>query len=179
MQTQTIASAISTLSGLLSEPEVSFEGLAALHTARDQIDELFQDYAAELRSNPATEGTWRAVAAAMSSSTPETPTPCPDARVTAFWDTHATAFTWDFLPMTMVHDVYSDWMHRNHPSEHPLSRHAFSRRLRGALPACGAWRYTRSRSGNLMRGCDLLAQRAGWCHDGSNDAVYGLRRRGA
>lgn len=180
MHTQSIASAITALSGMLSEPEASFEGLAALHEVRQQIDDLFGAYAAELRADPTTEPVWRAVAAAMSHSPSTKPSQtCRDARVEAFWSSHSDAFTWDFLPMEMVHEVYTDWMRDNHPAEHPLPTRTFSKRLRQLLPECGAWRYTRSRAGSLMRCCEPLALKVGWRHDGSDAAMYGLRRQSA
>jgi len=174
MRTQTIASAISTLSGLLSEQQTSFDGLAALNDVRQQINDLFDEYATELRSDPAAEPIWRAVSAALKG--PATSNRI--CRVQAFWDEHSEKFEWDFLPMEMVHTVYSTWAQRNYPTETPLEKRAFTRRLREALPECSPWQYSRSRPGTLMRSSDPLARAVGWHHDGSDAAIYGLRRQG-
>jgi hypothetical protein len=180
MQTQTIATAISSLSGLLAEPEASFEGLATLHSVREQINELFDTYAAGLRADPSTEPMWNAIAAAMSSSSnAKTSRTCHESRVETFWAEHAEQFTWDFVPMQVVHEIYVDWMHRRHASEAVLNRTAFSKQLRQTLPDCGAWRYTRARTGALMRTHEPLAQKVSWRPDDSNAAIYGLRRRAA
>lgn len=81
--------------------------------------------------------------------------------------------------MSFLHEVYLEWMNERHRREEPLSRYTFSRRLRAQLDenGCRAWRYARSRPGQLLRCSDPLAERIGWCHDGTNDAIYGLRRR--
>lgn len=180
MHTQTIASTIATLSGLLAEPKASFDGLAALHTAREQLTATFDAYADELRTSSATAAQWDAIAAAMgvTGSTPSRS--CRDQLlVEQFWRDHADRFTWDFLPMELIHELYAAWIARRHRGVTPLSKNAFTRRLRTILPDCGTWRYTRSRPGALMRGTDPLVQSASWCHDGTDDAIYGLRRRGA
>lgn len=174
MRTQMIASAISTLSGLPSEQQTTFEGLSALNDVREQINELFDGYATELRSDPAAEPIWRAVSAAMTSPV----TTNRISRVEAFWGEHSEKFAWDFLPMEMVHMVYTTWASRNFPAEIPLAKRAFTRRLRAALPECSPWQYSRSRPGAMMRCSDPLARAVGWRHDGSDAAIYGLRRQG-
>ena len=180
MQTQTIATAISSLSGMLAEPEASFEGLATLHAVREQINELFDTYAADLRADPSIEPMWNAIAAAMGTySSQKTSRFCRDTRVEAFWGEYAERFTWDFVPMEVVHEIYTDWMRRRHPSEGVLARTAFSKRLRQALRDCGAWRYTRARTGARTRIHEPLAQKVSWRPDDSNAAIYGLRRRAA
>lgn len=187
MQTPTIAAAISSLSGLLTAPEPTFEGLATLHGVREQINELFDTYAAELRADPSVEPMWNAIAAAMStpaatsigSSIPSASKSCHELRVEAFWGEHAEQFTWDFVPMEVVHEIYADWMGRRHPEEAVLTKAAFSKRLRKALPECGAWRYTRARTGVIMRVHEPLAQKVSWRPDGTNAAIYGLRRHAA
>jgi hypothetical protein len=179
MQTQTIATAISSLSGLLSEPAASFEGLATLHDVREKINDLFDSYAAELRADPNTAPMWNAIAAALPRPAHATSAaPSHDARVEAFWREHSEQFTWDFVPMEVVHEIYTDWMRRQHPSADQLTRLAFSRSLRRILPGRGAWRYTRARAGALARVDEPLARGVDWRPDG-NAAVYGLRRQAA
>lgn len=63
------------------------------------------------------------------------------------------------------------------PHEATLSKTAFTRRVKAASIDSGKWIYTRSRPGSLMQAAEPLANRASrWSHDGSDDAVYGLRR---
>lgn len=100
-------------------------------------------------------------------------------RVEAFWGEYAERFTWDFVPMEVVHEIYTGWMRRRHPSEEVLTRTAFSKLLRQILPDCGDWRYTRARTGALTRVHEPLAQKVSWRPDDSNAAIYGLRRRAA
>jgi len=177
MQTQTIAIAISSLSGLLSEPKASFEGLTTLHGVREQISDLFDSYAAELRADPDTAPMWDAVAAALPHPSSATvATPSPDAHVAAFWREHSDQFTWDFVPTVVVHEIYIDWMRRRHPSADQLTRLAFSRALRLILPGRGAWRYTRARIGALARVDEPLARGVKW-RPGGSAATYGLRRQ--
>lgn len=166
MQTPTIAAAISSFSGLLTAPEPTFEGLATLHGVREQINELFETYASELRADPSVEPMWNAIAAAMSTpsaaSIPSASKSCHELRVEAFWGEHVEQFTWDFVPMEVVHEIYSDWMRRRHTDEAVLTKAVFSKRLRKALPECGAWRYTRARTGVIMRVYEPLAQEVSW-----------------
>lgn len=180
MQTQTVATAISSLSGLLSEPEASFEGLATLHGVREQINDLFDSYAAELRADPSTAPMRNAIAATMPHpSRTASAAPSHDSRIEEFWREHADQFTWDFVPMEVVHEICTDWMRRRHQSEIALTRAAFSRSLRRTLPGCSTWRYTRARAGALARIHEPLAENVSWRPDGSNPAIYGLRRQAA
>lgn len=184
MHTQAIASLISALSSLLPEQSASFEGLAALHGAREQLSTLFDDYAEDLRSTPEGAQVWAAVASTFDptrgAAGTRTDSRCRESTlVESFWDVHADQFQWDFLPMEVLHELYTDWMNRRHCDEQPLSKASFSRRLRQVLPDCGQWRYSRSRPGTLMRRNDPLAQQTRWRHDGSDAAIYGLRRHGS
>lgn len=63
------------------------------------------------------------------------------------------------------------------PRESTLSKTAFTRRVKAAAIDSGKWIYSRSRPGSLMDAAEPLAIRAQhWSHDGSDDAIYGLRR---
>lgn len=185
---QTLGQVIAGLSSLIAEDAPSMEGLVALHEAREAINALFTDYSLQLRDSEATQSQWPAMRAALAVTdgrAAESGCRADDAaeqrenqRVKSFWNAHESAFIWDFLPMTFLHEVYLEWMDERHRRETPLTRYAFSRRLRSQLDenGCRAWRYSRSRPGQLLRCSDPQAERIGWCHDGTNDAIYGLRR---
>lgn len=186
---QTLGQVIAGLSSLIAEDTPSMGGLVALHDAREAINALFTDYSIQLRDSEATQSQWAAMRAALLvTDGPAIERECragdaaeqrENQRLKSFWNTHESTFIWDFLPMSFLHEAYLEWMNERHHREMPLSRYTFSRRLRAQLEesGCRAWRYARSRPGQLLRCTDPLATRIGWCHDGTNDAIYGLRRR--
>lgn len=188
---QTLATAIRRLASLDPEQPTSFDDLVALNVARECINELFSDCVDELSVDPASMPLWAAIASAIdlsapagaskrkSHSTASGPDSRAEARVAKFWGTFAERFAWEFLPTEFLHALYVSWMEARHPMEHALSKPAFTRRLRAALAVSDRWLYTRARPGSLMNAVEpLAAQLTGWVHDGSDDAIYGLRRSG-
>jgi hypothetical protein len=188
-----IATAIASLSALDPERAASLDDLVALNIARECVNELFSAYVEELSADPAATPLWAAIASAIELSAPpalrstrkphgapstaSTPQARADARVAKFWDTFAGRFTWDFLPVSFLHALYASWMTESYPREAVFSKPAFSRRLRAAATASGDWVYTRSRPGCLMTAAEPLTDRVpSWSHDGSDAAIYGLRR---
>lgn len=182
--------AIEQLSLLRPDQPATFDDLVALNTARECIDKLFRDYIDELSSDPRTAAVWSAVGSAVkmtSKPAPGTRTSygqhttdaLPNRRIRSFWDTHAKRLTWDFLPFDFVHALYVQWLGATYPMDAPVSRETFPRRLKAVATASGEWNHTRSRPGSLMNAAEPLAERLpGWSHDGTNRAIYGLRRSG-
>lgn len=189
---QTLAEVLSELSGLISEPRASFDGLIALNAARESIDVLYTAYVNELSRGDETAPVWDAIATAVSVSSSGADSaalgkPCNAAasstthdrkRINDFWADHSQQFQWDFLPMNFLYELYFQWMREQVPNEAPLNRHTFTRRLKSMLDDNDRWTYQRSRPGCLMREREPLAQRVGWRHDGTDAAIYGLRRSG-
>lgn len=187
--TQAIATTIRHLTNVNSEGPASFDDLVALNSARDCINQLFSDCVDELGADPASEPLWTAIASALELSAPVSSRKPygsqstaaqgsrADTRVAKFWDTFADQFAWDLLPTGFLHALYGHWMAERFPREATLSKTAFTRRVKAAAIDSGKWSYTRSRPGSLMDAAEPLAKLASrWSHDGSDDAIYGLRR---
>lgn len=189
---QTLAEVLSELSGLISEPQASFDGLIALNAARESIEELYGAYIRELSRGDDTAPVWDAIATAVSASssgagsasagmscgTPTSSAMHDRKRITDFWADHSGQFQWDFLPMNFLYELYIQWMREQFSTEAPLNRHTFTRRLKTMLDDNDCWTYQRSRPGSLMVSREPLCQRVGWHHDGTDAAIYGLRRAG-
>ena len=68
-------------------------------------------------------------------------------------------------------------MHAEFPTDTPLLKKAFTRRIKTVATASGEWLYTRSRPGLMMSAAEPLTARAhGWTRDRSEKPQYGLRR---
>lgn len=186
-----LATAIGRLTGLNPERPVSFDDLVALNVARECVNALFNDCVDELSVDPEAMPLWAAVASAIELSAPTASSKhkAPSsgiaaagagARVVKFWDTFAERFAWDFLPTEFLHALYAQWMEARHPMELALPKTTFTRHLKAVLANSDSWFYTRSRPGSLMSADEpLMAHLTSWQHDGSYDAIYGLRRNGA
>ena len=168
--------------------------LAALSAARDCIDELLRTCVAELRADPLNATSWPAIAAALSSASASAAqkrdgakppaaaaawlaNSTADGQILAFWQAFAELFRWDFLPVDFLHALYADWMSEGFPTDTPLLKKAFTRRIKTVATASGEWLYTRSRPGSMMDAAEPLTARVtGWTRNRSDDAQYGLRR---
>ena len=68
-------------------------------------------------------------------------------------------------------------MSEGFPTDTPLLKKAFTRRIKTVATASGEWLYTRSRPGSMMDAAEPLTARVtGWTRNRSDDAQYGLRR---
>ncbi|WP_160141083.1 primase-like DNA-binding domain-containing protein [Cryobacterium shii] len=100
-----------------------------------------------------------------------------DGQILAFWQAFAELFACDFLPVDFLHALYADWMSQEFPTDTPLLKKAFTRRIKTVATASGEWLYTRSRPGSMMDAPEPLTARAhGWARDRSEKPQYGLRR---
>jgi Poxvirus D5 protein-like len=184
---QTLSTAIGELGCLSFDKPASLDELTALSVARDCIDQLLHSCVDELRTHPQLAHSWSAIADALgSTSTSATrqlftsPQVLANKQVLSFWRAFAERFAWDFLPAGFLHALYTQWLSTAFPEDTPLSRETFTRRLKAVAIASGEWIHTRSRPGSLMNAAEPLAtQLPHWTRDGSNDAVWGLRRIGA
>lgn len=169
----------------------------ALNTVRETVNALFASCVEELGADPAAEDLFKAVGAALELQAPQRkqrgttrtaygwqadagPGSTSDLRVRTFWREHRDRFPWDFLPTAFLYPLYRHWFASRFPREVELSQMVFARVLKPVATAGGSWIYTRSRPGCLMDAAEpLTGQALGWEHDGSDHAIYGLRRRGA
>lgn len=181
-----LATALAELDKVATDRRASLEDLIALSTARSCVDELFRSCTDELRADPAVAPMWEAISSAIRLQPNRTASKAknvlsqPDEQVLEFWDAFAPRFAWNFLPMDFLHALYEHWMAERHPQDVAFSRKALSRRLMSAAARSGDWFHTRARPGTLMNATEPLASRVPhWCHDGSDAAIYGLRRSGA
>lgn len=182
---QNLATAIDELNKLNADQPASLDDLVALSAARDCIDELFRTCTDELRADPRVAPMWEAIAAAIKlqskQGTPKQKNVIneSDEQVLMFWETFAGRFAWDFLPVDFLHALYEHWMAEQFPNDVVFSNKALTRRLNSTAAKSGDWFHTRARPGTLMKAAEPLAARVPhWCHDGSDSAIYGLRRSG-
>lgn len=182
---QTLSTAIRRLASIDPEQPTRFEDLVALNEARKCLNELFRAYSDELRTDPETTELWDAISAAtrlaskQGSPKQKNVINESDEQVLMFWETFAGRFTWDFLPVDFLHALYEHWMTEQFPNDVAFSKFALTRRLKSTAAKSGDWFHTRARPGTLMKAAEPLAARVpGWTHDGSDAAIYGLRRSG-
>ena len=183
---QTLQTAISELSCISPDRPASLEELASLNSARDCLEQLLRSCIAELRTHPETTYSWSKIAYALGSSPTSTrekygrlTQPGGD-PVTAFWETFADEFVWDFLPVRFTYALYLRWSSEMYPERPPLARLSFSRQLTvAAATVSDEWVYTRSRVGSLLDAPEPLVERIpNWAVEGLESAQYGLRRTG-
>ncbi|ALE93769.1 hypothetical protein AOC05_17910 [Arthrobacter alpinus] len=182
---QNLVTATAELAKLSTDQPATLDDLVALSVARDCIDSLFRSCTDELRSDPRVAPMWEAMAAAIKLqgkqgfSKPKTVHCEADQQVLMFWNAFADRFAWDFLPVDFLHALYAHWMAEQFPQEVAFSKTALTRRLKRASATSGNWFHTRARPGTLMHASEPLTARVpGWSHDGSDAAIYGLRRSG-
>lgn len=182
-----LATALGELDKLDTGRHASLEDLVALSTARDCIEELFRACTEQLLADPEISPVWEAIASAIKLPA-QKKTPAQkaanflsesDEQVLAFWNTFADRFTWDFLPADFLHGLYEHWLTEQYPHAVAFSKTALTRRLKSAAARSGDWFHTRDRPGTLMAAHEPLAARVPhWRHNGSDAAIYGLRRSG-
>lgn len=183
---QTLNTAIGELRCLSPNSPASLDELTALSAARDCVDELLRSCVAQLRAGPQRTHSWADIAYALGAASGNatrqrygSELALADEQVRSFWRAFADRFAWEFLPAGFLHALYTQWMGAEFPEDARLSRETFTRRLKVPATASGEWAHTRSRPGVMMNAAEPLAVGlAEWSRDGSNDAIYGLRRSG-
>ena len=145
---QTLSTAIGELRCLNPDRPASLDELTALSAVRDCVEEMLRACVDELRTDADATHTWAGIAYALGSPSVSATrqrygsglAPA-DEQVSLFWQDFAERFVWGFLPTDFLYALYMQWMATLYPTDAPLLKKAFTRRLQIAVAGTGDWQY--------------------------------------